>query len=133
MAENMKIQNNNEYKAVMAQIEVYLRKATHHGGFQSLIPSEVTELQILSLAAEHYEDQVLKLMPLTRKPDSLTDMLNLKMFERKYKQRDLAALLEITPTRLSEVMNGKRKVNMDLAKKLYQKLNIDPKFILEYA
>lgn len=43
------------------------------------------------------------------------------------------ALLEITPTRLSEIINGKRKVNMDLAKRLYQKLNADPKFILENA
>ena len=55
------------------------------------------------------------------------------MFELKYKQRDLASLLEITPTRLSEIMNGKRKVNMDLAKRLYKKLNIDPQFILENA
>ncbi len=129
----MAIQTNTEYESVMAHIETYLQKATYNGGFQSLNSDEVKDLQQLSLSAEDYEDHVLKLMPLTRKPDSLTDMLHLKMFEFKYKQRDLAALLDITPTRLSEVMNGKRKVNMDLAKKLYQKLGIDPKFILEYA
>lgn len=129
----MKVQNTEEYQFLMNQIEVYLQKATHNGGFQSLIPEEVSELQKLSLAAEDYEDNVLKIMPLTRKPDSLSDMLNLKMFEFKYKQRELAQLLEITPTRLSEIMNGKRKVNMDLAKRLYKKLNIDPKFILENA
>lgn len=129
----MTIKNDLEYQSIMAKIEVFLQKATKNGGFQSLNPDEVKELQRLSISAESYEDNVLKIMPLTRKPDSLSDMLNLKMFELKYKQRDLANLLEITPTRLSEVMNGKRKVNMDLAKKLYQKLNIDPKFILEHA
>jgi HTH-type transcriptional regulator / antitoxin HigA len=129
----MKVQNIEEYQFLMNRIEVYLQKATHNGGFQSLIPEEVSDLQQLSLAAEDYEDNVLKIMPLTRKPDSLSDMLNLKMFEFKFKQRDLAQLLEITPTRLSEIMNGKRKVNMDLAKRLYTKLNIDPKFILENA
>ncbi len=129
----MTITTESEYQTVMSKIEVYLQKVTHSGGFKSLTPDEVNDLQTLSLAAESYEDHVLQLMPLTRKPDSLTDMLNLKMFELKYKQQDLAALLEITPTRLSEIMNGKRKVNMDLAKRLYQKLNIDPQFILENA
>lgn len=129
----MKITTDEQYKSVMAQIEVYLQKATQNGGFQSLTPTEVSDLQSMSLLAEDYEDNVLKLMPLTRKPDSLADMLNFKMFELKYKQRDLASLLEITPTRLSEIMNGKRKVNMDLAKRLYKKLNIDPTFILENA
>lgn len=36
-------------------------------------------------------------------------------------------------TRLSEAMTGKRKVNMDLAKRLYQKLSIDSAFILEHS
>ena len=129
----MKIKTESGYKSIMAQIDAYVQKATDNGGFQSLNQTEVADFQQLSLAAEDYEDNVLKLMPLTRKPDSLSDMLNLKMFELKYKQRDLASLLEITPTRLSEIMNGKRKVNMDLAKRLYKKLNIDPQFILENA
>lgn len=133
MKNSKTISTNSEYTQVMAQIETFLQKATQNGGFQSLNTHEFIELQALSLAAEHYEDNVLKLMPLSRKPDSLIDMLHLKMFEFKFKQRDLAKALDISPTRLSEVMNGKRKVNMDLAKKLYQKLNIDPKFILENA
>ena len=122
----MKIKTENEYQSEMAQIDVYVQKATHKGGFQSFNQNEVADFQQLSLAIEDYEDNVLKLMPLTRKPDSLSDMLNLKMFELKYKQRDLASLLEITPTRLSEIMNGKRKVNMDLAKRLYKNSTSTP-------
>lgn len=55
------------------------------------------------------------------------------MYERKLKQKDLAALFEISPTRISEVMQGKRKVNPDLVKRLFKVLNISPEFILETA
>ena len=55
------------------------------------------------------------------------------MYERKLKQKDLAALFEISPTRFSEVMQGKRKVNPDLVKRLFKVLNISPEFILETA
>ena len=60
-------------------------------------------------------------------------MVELKMFEQKLKQKDLATLLGVETSRLSEVMNGKRKVNIDLAKRLHQKLNIDADFILAVA
>jgi HTH-type transcriptional regulator/antitoxin HigA len=62
-----------------------------------------------------------------------TEMLELKMYERNLKQKDMAMLLGISATRLSEVMQGKRKVNMDLAKRLYPVLEIDAAFILEQA
>lgn len=122
-----------EYKQVMAEIETFLQKATHNEGFTSLSPEEIERLRNLSLQAEAYEDAI-PIMPLQiPTPQTLSDMLSLKMFQLKLKQKDLAALLDITPTRLSEVMTGKRKVNMDLAKRLYQKLAIDPAFILEHA
>ena len=122
-----------EYKQVMAEIETFLQKSTHNGGFTSLSPEETECLRNLSLQAEAYEDAI-PIMPLQiPTPQTLSDMLSLKMFQLKLKQKDLAALLDITPTRLSEVMTGKRKVNMDLAKRLYQKLAIDPAFILEHA
>ena len=122
-----------EYKQVMAEIETFLQKATHNGGFTSLSPEETERLRNLFLKAEVYEDAI-PIMPFQiPTPQTLSDMLSLKIFQLKLKQKDLAALLDITPTRLSEVMTGKRKVNMDLAKRLYQKLAIDPAFILEHA
>lgn len=125
------IKSEEEYRQVMEKVETYLQKATHGGGFQSLPPDEQDELHRLSLIAEAWEDNI-PLMPI-RQPQTLTEMIQLKMYERKLKQKDLAALLGISATRLSEVMQGKRKVNMDLAKRLYTALNIDPRFILEQA
>lgn len=115
----------------MEQVEAYLRKATKNGGFHSLSPQERSDLQRLSLFAEAWEDQI-PLMPI-RQPKTLVEMIELKMYERKLKQKDLAALLGISATRLSEVMQNKRKINLDLAKRLYQVLKIDPMFILENA
>ena len=127
------LKTESEYKQVMAEIEVLLQKATYNGGFASLSSEETEQLRTLSLQAEAYEDAI-PIMPLqVPKPQTLSEMLSLKMFQLKLKQKDLAAMLDITPTRLSEVMTGKRKVNMDLAKRLYQKLAIDPAFILEHA
>jgi HTH-type transcriptional regulator/antitoxin HigA len=124
-----KINSEEEYRQVMEQVEAYLRKSTAQGGSHTLSAAEKTELGRLSLLAEAWEDGI-PLMPI-RQPQTLTEMIQLKIYERKLKQKDLAALLGISATRLSEVMQGKRKVNMDLAKRLYTVLNIEAAFILE--
>lgn len=116
---------------MMEKIESYLQKATKSGGFHTLAREERDGLQHLSRIAEAWEDNI-PLMPI-RQPQTLVEMIQLKMYERKLKQKDLAALLEISPARLSEVMQGKRKVNLDLAKRLFKVLKISPEFILETA
>jgi len=123
----MKITNEIEYKKAFEAIDSFIAE-----GFEGNAEKEQQFLEV-ALAIEAYEDAI-PIMPLQiPTPQTLSDMLSLKMFQLKLKQKDLAALLDITPTRLSEVMTGKRKVNMDLAKRLYQKLAIDPAFILEHA
>lgn len=126
-----KINSEEEYRQVMEKIESYLQIATKKGGFHTLASEERDNLQHLSRIAEAWEDNI-PLMPI-RQPKTLVEMIELKMYERKLKQKDLAVLLDISPTRLSEVMQGKRKVNLDLAKRLYKILKISPEFILETA
>ncbi len=115
----------------MARIETYLQRATQQGGFTSLLPDEANELAQLSRVAEAYEDSI-PMMPI-RQPQTLVEMIEYKMYEKKLKQRDMARLLEIPETRLSEVLSGKRKINLDLAKRLYTQLNISADFILKAA
>ncbi|MBC7776166.1 MAG: helix-turn-helix domain-containing protein [Phycisphaerae bacterium] len=126
-----KINSEEEYRQVMDRVESYLNKSTAHGGFHALTSSEKEDLQHLSLLAEAWENGI-PLMPI-RQPKTLVEMLELKMYERRLKQKDLAELLGVSATRLSEVMQGKRKVNMDLAKRLHSVLKIDAGFILEQA
>ena len=119
------ISNESEYQAALAAIEPFLQK-----GFEHLSFEEDEELARITSLIEDYE-AINYALPF--KPKTLVEMLELKMFERKLKQKDLAKVLRVTENRISEVINGKRKVNMDLAKRLYSELNIDPHFILTHA
>ena len=59
-----KIRNETQYNQVMALIEKFIQKATDEGGFSALTTVEAEELDKLSILAEQYEDNVLKIMPL---------------------------------------------------------------------
>ena len=71
-------------------------------------------------------------MPI-KAPKTLAGMIRYKMLEMNIRQIQLARILKVSETRMSELLSGKRKVTLDLAKKLHTKLNIDASFILEVA
>src|SRR5512137_927639 len=62
---------------------------------------------------------------------SLKEVIELRMFEMKLKQKDLAELLGTSTSRISEYLNGKREITIEIARALYKKLNIDSDIILE--
>lgn len=62
---------------------------------------------------------------------TLKDVIELRMFELKLKQKDLATLLNISASRISEIFNGKREITLSIAKSLHKKLNIDSDIILQ--
>ena len=126
-----KINDRNEYDEVMKRIEKLLHKSTKKGGFDKLPAKEVETLKDLSLAAERYEDSI-PLMPI-KTPGTLIEMIRYKMFEMNLRQKQLAKVLDISEARISELLSGKRKINIELAKKLHTKLHIDAHFILEAA
>jgi Predicted transcription regulator containing HTH domain len=129
--ETAKIENRKEYDAVMARIEKLLQKSTEAGGFDKLTKKEAETLENLSLIAEQFEDSI-PLMPI-KQPSTIAEMLRYKMFELNLKQKQLAKLVGVSETRISELLNGKRKLNIGLAKKLHFKLNIDADFLLNVA
>jgi HTH-type transcriptional regulator / antitoxin HigA len=122
---------HDEYLDTMQEIEKYLQKTTQNGSFESLTIDETERLKMLSILAEQYEDSI-PMMPL-KKPQSLSGMLKLKMVTLNIRQKEMAELLGIAESRLSEVLSGKRRVNMDLAKKLHTILKIEAEFILQTA
>lgn len=119
------VATEKQYNDALAIIETYIQRGTDVLSYE-----DDKELLRISLLVEAYEQKV---DPMPLPPQSLLGMIQVKMFERRMKQKELAVLLEISETTLSEVMNGKRKVNLDLAKKLYKKLGIASDFILESA
>ena len=83
------------------------------------------ELDKLSDFIADYEE---KHYPMT--PQNLIEMIELRMYQRKLKQKDLALLLGTSTARISEYLRGKRKLTLDVAKGLHQKLNVDAELIL---
>ena len=64
-------------------------------------------------------------------PTTLLGMIELKMYEMNLKRKDLASMLGVEASRISEIMNGKWKISVEVAKGLHEKLGIDGNFILE--
>jgi HTH-type transcriptional regulator / antitoxin HigA len=62
---------------------------------------------------------------------SLIDVIRLRMEELKIKNKDLAILLGTTSSRISEYLNGKREISLNVARELHKKLNIDSDIILQ--
>lgn len=119
------ITSERDYNEAMELIEVFLAK-----GSAKMTEADLGELQRLSLLAEQYEDVH---YPMPIEPATLPEMIRLRMFQENMKQKDTAKTLGISETRLSEVLTGKRRVNMDLAKRLHEKLRIRAEFILKAA
>jgi HTH-type transcriptional regulator / antitoxin HigA len=90
------------------------------------------ELRELIGALDTYEGK-LGLLPIPNLPTSMAEMIELKRQQMRLKQKDLAQLLEVPAGRLSQILSGKRRVTLDLAKRLYERLGIPPDFILKNA
>lgn len=63
-------------------------------------------------------------------PTTVASLLELEMFKRRLRQRGLAQLLEVPETRLSEILRGKRGMNLDFARRLHQRLGIAADVVL---
>jgi len=124
------INTETDYRQVQTAVEAYLQKATAGGGFASLSDDDDRELLRLSHLMRAWEQAH---YPMPTQPRTLAGMIELKMFERKLKQKDLAELLEVEAPRVSELLRGKRRVSIELARQLYKKLGIPADFILEHA
>jgi antitoxin component HigA of HigAB toxin-antitoxin module len=82
--------------------------------------------------AKAIQDYEKKFYPLP-KPETVIEMVELKMYERKITQKQLSALLEITTDKLSQILTGKRQPDVTFLKAVYLKLGVDPGFLLRNA
>jgi antitoxin component HigA of HigAB toxin-antitoxin module len=64
-------------------------------------------------------------------PTTVAGRLQVEMFKRRLKQKQLAQLLEVGESRLSEVLRGRRPANVDFLRRMYQKLGIPAAEVLE--
>lgn len=100
--------------------------ATGKGGFNQLTAEQNKFLEKYTKIVKDYE-AVHHTMPM---PETIEGLIALKMFEKKLKQKDLAKLLEVTDTKLSEILHHKRKPSLPFLKAMHQKLGIDGNLLL---
>jgi HTH-type transcriptional regulator/antitoxin HigA len=62
---------------------------------------------------------------------SIRDVLEYYMQENGVNKTELSKRLEVPDSTLSDIINGKKKINLTIAKKLHAKLKIDGNFLLE--
>jgi|SRR5665647_790334 len=106
-----------------------LAVATKKGGFENLTPKESVALDKYTQIVKAYED-VNYTIPL---PQTVQGLIELKMYEKKLKQKELAKMLNITDTKLSEIMHNKRKPSLSFLKAMNEVLGIDGNLLLKIA
>ncbi|MFI5137367.1 MAG: helix-turn-helix domain-containing protein [Sphingobacteriales bacterium] len=115
------INNESDYNAVMAKIDYLMAK-----GSQNVSKDELADIRTLALAAQKYEQQKYVIAA----PSTLTGMIEMRMYEMRLKQRDLAKKLKVSDAKLSLIMNGKQKPDVDFLKAVHAELHVDAEFIL---
>jgi len=122
-----KINSKKEYHQTMVDVYELMNKGEH-----LLTEAELNRLSTMAEAAEKYENDVLHLKP-QREPQSIPEMVELKMFEQKISQTTLAEKLGFSPSKVSEILSGKRKPDVSFLKGIHKLLHIDADFLLKHA
>ena len=120
------IKSKKTYHETMVEIYKLMNK-----GESKLNKIELKRLAIMSAAAEKYEDEILGLKP--KMPQTIAEIVELKMFENKMTQAKLAGHLGLGKSKVSEILSGKRKPDVTFLKGIYKVFKIDADFLLEHA
>jgi len=118
-----KIDPKKKYEEASIRMEGLLRKTE---GIDTMDDADMILLDHYSTIVADYEEQKFPI----EKP-SLADVVKLRMYEMGLKQTDLAQLLDIPTSRISEYLRGKRDITLGVARKLHKNLNIDGDIILQ--
>lgn len=85
---------------------------------------EGDELEILGYLIEKYEDESFPI-----DPADPVEAIKFRMEQRGMNQKDLAAIIGYT-SRVSEILNRKRKLTLDMIRKLHVALNIPTEVLI---
>ena len=117
------IETEAQYQRALKKIDALLVSIGDDHNYDN---PEFAEMDRLSSLVADYED---KYYPIELPP--LVDVIKLKMYEMGLKQDDLARLLEVPKSRISEYLRGKRDITLAVARKLHHVLQIDGDIILQ--
>jgi HTH-type transcriptional regulator / antitoxin HigA len=116
-----------EFEIAEIKMKEFLAIATQKGGFDKLTKKEGAELEKYTQLVNAYEETHYTI-PL---PETLQGLIELKMYENKLKQKEIAKMLDITETKLSEILHHKRKPSISFLKAMHQVFGIDGNLLLK--
>ena len=98
-------------------------------GEKNLTDKERNKIKDLALSIQAYEKKVYPL----QMPQTLSGMIELKMYERRMNQEKLAKKLKISPTKFCMILRGKQKPDVNFLKMIRKELDISADFILDHV
>ena len=124
-----KVISKKEFIAAESKMNELLKIVTKKGGFANLTSKENASLNKYTKIVKDFEDAHYTIPA----PQTIQGLIRFKMFEKQIKQKELAQLMNITDTNLSEIMNHKRKPSLSFLKAMNHVLEIDGNLLLQIA
>ena len=116
------IKNKEQFDRTAERVEELLSVVDNNTSEYS---KEYVELELLSNLLADYEE---KYIPVSS--PTLPEILRLRMAEMGLNQKTLAKLLDVSPSRISEYINGTSEPTLKVAREMSRKLAIDPHVLL---
>jgi len=117
-----KINASADYKKVMAKVDKLMSK-----GSSNVTKKELAEIKALAQSAQAFEQNKY----IIEAPTTLTGIIEMRMFELQLKQKDLAKKLNVSDAKLSLIMCGKQKPDIQILKTVHKELKVSGDFLLE--
>lgn len=128
-----KLTTRKQYDDVKSKVENLIAEATEKGMLEPDAENEYTiKISELCKLMADYEDNYLNVYPLGSKTPLIESIENFFSLHNML-PKDGAKFLEVNESFLEQVMTGKRKISMPLAKRIHSKMGIDADMILEFA
>lgn len=118
-----KIEGDKEYNIAMKRIDELMHKG------EDMSDKDASELRAMALAAQAYEKGQYEIPA----PQTVQGILELEMFKRKLKQKEMAKLLNIGEAKFSQILTSKREPDLALLKAANEKLGIDGNLLLRFV
>ena len=111
------IKNDNDYNQALERLEVIFdaKNGTHEGD----------ELEVLGILIDKYENEHFPI----GLPDPI-EAIKFRMEQMGYTQNDLANIMGLK-SRASEILNRKRKLSLEMIRKLHEVLNIPTDVLIQ--
>jgi antitoxin component HigA of HigAB toxin-antitoxin module len=114
------------HHATLARIYDLMEK-----GEEALTERDLDELRVLAESAERYETR--EVYQPAAQQVTLTELVSKALFEKKITRTKFSDLSAIPVSKVSEILNGKRKPDITFLKAVHKILGIDPGHLLELA